>query len=150
MTQWSGRKVVAWALGAGFSAQEAPLAAAVAWAASEGADHYASNPGLTQASERRGLWALRCDQVADSDAHLLWNPDFAAKAAHSLYIEAGGNWLWHPVAISGAADRALPLITAIIKHPRDTITDNPQVTMLNLLRRASSLHSQIQATARRG
>jgi Lysozyme like domain len=149
MTLWSGRRIAVWARAAGFTDSEVPLATAVAWAASEGADHYVSNLGLTVASERRGLWALRVDEVGDCDPCELWNPAIAAKVARALYLASGSTWTFHPVAVSGAADRALPLIEALLRAPKTVVTDNPSATVHNMIRRTQSLRTQIAQTARK-
>jgi hypothetical protein len=147
MTTWAGRKVSAFALGAGFTQSELPLATAVAWAASKGADHYVYNAGLTISSERRGLWALRVDEVPDGEAHLLWNPDYSARTARRLFVERGASWLWHPAVLSGQVDSALPLVTAVINGDVETETDTPQANWHDQLRRMVSLRSQIANTA---
>lgn len=125
MTQWSGVQIGKFAAGAGFARGEIPMATAVAWVASQGADHYAYNPGLTVASERRGLWALRVDDVPNGEGHFLWNPVYSAQRTRALYLASDGSWLWHPAVITGAVDRALDLITAILTGKEPTQSLNP-------------------------
>jgi len=127
MTHWAGVKISQFAAGAGFERTEVAMATAVAWVASQGADHYAYNPGLTVASERRGLWALRVDDVPDGEGHLLWNPDYCAQRARALYLASDHSWLWHPAILGGAVDRALELVTAIIAGKVPTVSHTPEV-----------------------
>jgi hypothetical protein len=109
---WGSDAVARWATGAGWRGEALHDAVALAIAASGGADHYRSNPISTPGAERRGLWALRVDEVPAHVADDLWLPSVCAQVAHNLWSASDGSFAWHPVWISGAATAARPSVVA--------------------------------------
>jgi hypothetical protein len=114
MSQWGVAAVAGWASRAGWSGDELHHAVAVAMAASGGADHWCYNPTSVPGVERRGLWAIRVDEVEPDEVARLFDPSAAAVIAHRLWSSAGGHWQWHPVWITGAAAQQLPLVRAVL------------------------------------
>jgi len=111
MTTWSVPAVATYAARSGWRGSDLHYAVAVAVAASGGADHYRQNPTTLPGSERRGLFALRVDQLPDDATPDLYDPQTNADMARVFY-RAVGDWGWHPVHVSGAATNALDYVKA--------------------------------------
>jgi hypothetical protein len=113
MTQWGTAYVAQVARAAGFTGESLHDAVALAMAASGGADHYRHNPITVPGAERRGLFAIRVDEVPAELVADLFDPAANAGVARALYGLSGASFGWHPTWISGAAGRLRP---AIVLH----------------------------------
>ncbi len=110
MTAWGASAVRDIAAGAGWKGPALVDATALAMAASMGADHYAHNPISAPGAERRGLWAVRIDEVPDELSTDLWDPKVCAEVAHALWELSGQTFGWHPTWNNGSAARIRPAI----------------------------------------
>lgn len=113
MTAWGSAMVAKIAKGAGFGGEALHDAVALALAASGGADHYQHNPISSPGAERRGLWAIRVDEVPGGEAADLFNADVNAAIARALWELSSGTFGWHPAWVSGAAAQVRP---AVVLH----------------------------------
>lgn len=105
VTAWGPHVVARFARAAGFNGEALHDAVALAMAASGGADHYSHNPIAHPGAERRGLWAIRVDQVPTELAADLFDGADNARVARRLWEDSGGAFSWHPTWINGAAAR---------------------------------------------
>jgi Lysozyme like domain len=110
VTQWGASMVADIAGKAGFRGEELHDAVALALAASQGCDHYAHNPISAPGAERRGLWAIRVDEVPAGELPDLFNPSVSAAVARALWQLSGKSFGWHPAWISGEAMRVRPVV----------------------------------------
>jgi hypothetical protein len=145
MTTWGVRKISVFATQGGFPQSELTMASAVAWAATQGADHFVHNPGVGIGSERRGLWAMRMDEIPDGEAVDLFDPIQAASLALHHWRLNDGGWLWHPAVVSGAVGDAIELVDAVLRGNVRTVTDNPRAQFRSQLDRLASVRQQIAA-----
>ena len=145
MTTWGARRIARFATEAGFPPADVPLATAIAWAATSGADHYQHNPGVGIGSERRGLWAMRMDEIPKGMAVDLWNPDHAAQLARITWEANGKHWLWHPAAASGAVDAVIELVNAVLSGHVRVVSDAPAEAFRSGLSRLQDMRQQIVA-----
>ncbi len=112
MTSWGPQAVAGYARRAGFNGPALHDAVALALAVSNGADHYAHNPISAPGAERRGLWAIRVDEVPDGLAVDLFKPEHSAQVARALWQASSESFGWHPGWISGAAAHLRPMVEA--------------------------------------
>lgn len=112
VTQWGSLKVADFARAAGFSGGSLHDAVALAIAASGGADHYRHNPISAPGAERRGLWAIRVDEVPAEMVADLFDPAVNAGVARALYGLSGATFGWHPTWINGTAAHVRPAVVA--------------------------------------
>lgn len=112
VTSWGPQAVAKYAEGAGFKGDALHDAVALAMAATQGADHYRHNPAMVPGAERRGLWAIRLDEVPAARVVDLFKPEHAAAIARELWAAAGESFGWHPTWISGHAAHVRPLVVA--------------------------------------
>jgi hypothetical protein len=110
VTQWGSLFVSQVAARAGFRGEAMHDATALAMAATQGQDHYAHNPISLPGAERRGLWAIRVDEVPVGAVGDLFDPEFNAKVARLLWQASSDSFGWHPSWISGAALQIRPAI----------------------------------------
>lgn len=94
-------------------------AVAVAIAASGGQDHYRYNPGWSDSTERRGLFALTLDEHPLGPDADLFNPEVSAMAAHALWEAGDRSWRWHLAHVSGEADKQHDYVTAALAGSGD-------------------------------
>lgn len=91
------------ARGVGFEGETLHDAVALALAASGGADHYAYNPISAPGAERRGLWAIRLDELPEGLEGDLFDPAHNARVARALWALSSQSFDWHPAWINGQA-----------------------------------------------
>jgi hypothetical protein len=125
VTQWGAKFVADVAGRAGFTGEALHDAVALAMAVSQGADHYRHNPITVPGAERRGLWAIRVDEVPADMVADLFDPYVNAGVARALYGLSGASFGWHPAWISGAAGKIRP---AIVHHLNGTGRRNGPVS----------------------
>ena len=110
VTQWGADMVAAVARRVGWKGAPLVDATALAMAASGGADHYSHNPISAPGAERRGLWAIRVDEVPGDSAVDLFDVDANALVARALWELSSQTFAWHPAWVSGTAARIRPSI----------------------------------------
>jgi hypothetical protein len=110
MTLWGSSFIASLARDAGFKGDAVHDAVALAVAATQGADHYRHNPISWPGAERRGLWAIRVDEVPGDELVDLFNPSASARVAFALWQASSQSFGWHPTWISGAAANVRPSI----------------------------------------
>lgn len=113
VTAWGFDAVAKIAKGAGFSGEALHDAVSLAMAASGGADHYRYNPIGTPGAERRGLWAIRVDEVPAGETPDLFSASVSAAVARALWQLSSESFGWHPAWITGAAAEIRP---AVVLH----------------------------------
>lgn len=119
VTAWGPQTIAKFAQAAGFSGEALHDAVALALAASNGADHYRHNPVAHPGAERRGLWAIRVDQVPFGITADLFDPENNAMVTQALWHESGGAFSWHPTWINGAAARERQWVTPALRGRTD-------------------------------
>lgn len=143
MTTWSVGGVAGFCRKAGWRGDDLAQAVSVAIAASNGQDHYRYNPGHTDATERRGLFAL-----IQSDHQLpggtdLFSPQVSAHAAYGRWRDEGKHWRWHLAWVSGNAARTLAVVQASLtqaeKHSLPAVPGSFEDSLHNMLHRAQSM-----------
>jgi hypothetical protein len=110
VTSWGPAGIAKFARDAGFSRSQVVDAVALALAVSGGADHYAHNPISSPGAERRGLWAVRVDEVPGELVADLFSPHDAAAVARALFQATSDSFAWHPGWITGAAAKLAPMV----------------------------------------
>lgn len=110
VTTWGPVGVARFVREAGFTGSHLLDAVALVLAASGGRDHYALNVTSVPGSERRGLFALRVDEVPPTVVECLFTPSVNAEAAAELHAQCGESFGWHPVWIAGAAANLRPMV----------------------------------------
>jgi hypothetical protein len=128
-TRWSGPRLKTLAVSAGFTEQEAVIAAAIALAES-GGNPTAKNPG----SNARGLWQIMTTAHGDKIAgRNIFDPAVNADVARKVYVEAGKKWTPWAVYNSGAYKKHLPSAAGTAADPvtglgdkiAEAVPDNP-------------------------
>jgi len=113
VTWWRPIDVAQMAKAAGFDGHDAKRAAAVAIAATAGADHYVFDDPTSPAISCRGLWAIADADVAQVGGGDQMNPAESAATTRMLFRANGATWAWHAVYAADAGSLVARTLDAL-------------------------------------
>ena len=98
---WDLPAIAGFAEQGGFRRDQLAEAMAVAVVASQGDDTLLEVPMFGALPATAGLWQVPVGPAIGFDEHSLLQPALCARAAHTLWREAGESWAWSPAYLTG-------------------------------------------------
>jgi len=142
VSTWGAQGVARFARAAGFRGESLHDAVALALAASGGADHYRYNPISAPGAERRGLWALRVDEIPAELLGDLFDPTHNGAVVRALWEASGESFAFHPTWINGQAAQRRAYVPQALrgnaKHSENVPVQSFRDHMGRLLARAQA------------
>lgn len=111
---WDLPAIAGFAEQGGFRRDQLAEAMAVAVVASSGDDALVDAPLFGDLPTTAGLWQIPVGPATGFDIDSLLQPTVNARAAHTLWREAGRSWSWSPAFLTGRWE-------AVIDHAWDVV-----------------------------